>query len=266
MYQHKFIDRKEEIEILEKSYSKSEGNLFIIYGRRRVGKTELINRFINRRGIYFLATNEGDRENIRDFQRIISEFIGDSSLMSGQFQDWYSLFSMIVGNNSFQKKCSEFKFIIAIDEFPYLIEANRSIPTIFQKIYDLLLRRMNVMLILSGSSISIMENEVLSYKSPLYGRRTGQLRLNPLNFRYIKEFLNYNMADLCRTYFAIGGIPEYLFKSKQLLEQYPESTVTYAVFSKSGFTGNIKEIKKKAVLMDLNDMEKILFQNIEKSK
>ena len=483
MYQHKFIDRKEEIGILEKSYSKSEGNLFIIYGRRRVGKTELINRFINRRGIYFLATNEGDRENIRDFQRIISEFIGDSSLMSGQFQDWYSLFSMIVGNNSFQKKCSEFKFIIAIDEFPYLIEANRSIPTIFQKIYDLLLRRMNVMLILSGSSISIMENEVLSYKSPLYGRRTGQLRLSPLNFRYIKEFLNYNMVDLCRTYFAIGGIPEYLLKfepnltfqeniyqnilskgaplyeegefllrtelreprnyslilrsiahgnhtlgeicsytgmdksmvskyidvlmshelikpeipfgasdkfkrrlywisdpylsfwfrfvlpnkseiegyhmdelnkkflgnfevyageqfealmkdlvadgimgrtydnvarwwgrnkskrsgkdieeidivaysegrnellfaeckwtgkpvsvtivnrlklkSKQLLEQYPESTVTYAVFSKSGFTGNIKEIKKEAVLMDLKDVEKILFQNIEKAK
>ncbi|MCL5803154.1 MAG: ATP-binding protein [Candidatus Thermoplasmatota archaeon] len=483
MSQHKFIDRKEEIEILERSYSKGEGGLFIIYGRRRVGKTELISRFITGRGIYFMATNEGDRENIRDFQRIISEFIGDSSLRSGQFQDWYSLFSMIAGNSSFQKKCSEFKFIIAIDEFPYLIEANRSIPSIFQKVYDSLLRHMNIMLILSGSSISIMENEVLSYKSPLYGRRTGQLRLSPLNFRYIKEFLNYKMTDLCRTYFVIGGIPEYLLrfesdltfheniyrnilsrgaplyeegefllrtemreprnytlilrsiahgnhtlgeicsytgldksmvskyidvlmsleliepevpfgasdkfkrrlywisdpylsfwfrfvlpnkseiegshmrelnkeflnnfevyageqferlmkklvadgimgrtfdnvarwwgrngskrsgedieeidivaysegrnellfaeckwtskpvsvtivnrlklKSKQLLEQYPESKVTYAVFSKSRFTGDIKEVKKEAVLMDLDDMEKILFQNAEKSK
>ncbi|MHB1440770.1 MAG: ATP-binding protein [Cuniculiplasma sp.] len=212
MSQHKFIDRKEEIEILEKSYSRGGAGLFIIYGRRRVGKTELISKFIAGRGVYFLATNEGDRENIRDFQRIISEFIGDSSLRSGEFQDWYSLFSMIASNGPFQRKCSEFKVIIAIDEFPYLIEANRSIPSIFQKIFDSLLSRMNVMLILSGSSISIMENEVLSYKSPLYGRRTGQLRVNPLNFRYIKEFLNYNMFDLCRTYFTIGGIPEYILK------------------------------------------------------
>ncbi|EQD59868.1 ATPase domain protein, prokaryote domain protein, partial [mine drainage metagenome] len=112
MSQHKFIDRREEIEILEKTYSKGEGSLFIIYGRRRVGKTELISKFVTGRGIYFLATNEGDRGNIRDFQRIISEFLGDSSLGSGQFQDWYSLFSMIASNSSFQKKCSEFKLII----------------------------------------------------------------------------------------------------------------------------------------------------------
>ena len=212
MSQHNFIDREEEMEILEKSYSKGKGGLFIVYGRRRVGKTELISRFIGNRGIYFLATNEGDRENIRDFQRIISEFIGDSSINAGLFQDWYSLFSAIVNNSSFRRKCSLFKFIIAIDEFPYLIEANRSIPSIFQKIFDSLLIDQNVMLILSGSSISIMEGEVLSYKSPLYGRRMGQLRLNSLKFRYLKEFFHYDMTDLCRTYFTLGGIPEYLLK------------------------------------------------------
>ena len=148
MSQHNFIDREEEMEILEKSYSKGKGGLFIVYGRRRVGKTELISRFIGNRGIYFMATNEGDRENIRDFQRIISEFIGDSSINAGLFQDWYSLFSAIVNNSSFKRKCSLFKFIIAIDEFPYLIEANRSILSIFQKIFDSLLIDQNVMLIL----------------------------------------------------------------------------------------------------------------------
>ncbi|MHB8361347.1 MAG: ATP-binding protein [Thermoplasmataceae archaeon] len=212
MSQHEFIDRKEEMEILNKSYLKDDGGLFIIYGRRRVGKTELISRFAAGRGVYFLATNEGDRANIRDFQRIMSEFVNDSSLKSGQFQDWYSLFSVLASNSAFKRKCEESKVVIVFDEFPYLIEANRSIPSIFQKIYDSILTHMNVMFILSGSSISIMENEVLSYKSPLYGRRTGQLRLNPLKFRYLREFLNYDIADLFRTYFTLGGIPEYLLK------------------------------------------------------
>jgi Predicted ATPase (AAA+ superfamily) len=83
---------------------------------------------------------------------------------------------------------------------------------VFQKIYNTIIKQMNVMLILLGSSVSIMENEVLSYKSPLYGRRTGQLQLNPLKFRFLSRFLNYQFEDLCQTYFILGGVPEYLLK------------------------------------------------------
>ena len=212
MSQQKFVDRDRELKILEDAYSTREASLFILYGRRRVGKTELITRFIENRGFYFLATAEGDRENINNFKATVSRFLGDDSILSVQFEDWHSFFSILVSSSSFQSKAKRSKVIIAIDEFPYLIEANRAIPSVFQKIYDTILRQMNVMLILSGSSISIMENEVLSYKAPLYGRRTGQLLLNPLEFRFLASFLNYRFEDLCRTYFVLGGVPEYLLK------------------------------------------------------
>ncbi len=212
MSQQNFVNRIEEIEIFERAYSSKEASLFILYGRRRVGKTELINKFIGNRGVYFLATAEGDRENINNFKSSMSKFLEDDSISKANFDNWQSLFTVLVSSSSFQKKAKESKIIIAIDEFPYLIEANRTIPSVFQKIYDTILRQMNVMLILSGSSISIMENEVLSYKSPLYGRRTGQLKLKPLKFRYLAEFLEYEFEDLCKTYFVFGGIPEYLLK------------------------------------------------------
>ena len=212
MSQQNFVNRIEEIEIFERAYSSKEASLFILYGRRRVGKTELINKFIGNRGVYFLATAEGDRENINNFKSSMSKFLEDDSISKANFDNWQSLFTVLVSSSSFQKKAKESKIIIAIDEFPYLIEANRTIPSVFQKIYDTILRQMNVMLILSGSSISIMENEVLSYKSPLYGRRTGQLKLKPLRFRYLAEFLEYEFEDLCKTYFVFGGIPEYLLK------------------------------------------------------
>ena len=212
MSQQKFVNRVEEIEILEEAYSSREASLFILYGRRRVGKTELISKFIGNRGFYFLATAEGDRENINNFKASVSKFLKDDSIIRAGFDDWHSLFSVLASSNSFQAKASKSKIIIAIDEFPYLIEANRAIPSVFQKIYDTILRQLNVMLILSGSSISIMENEVLSYRSPLYGRRTGQLQLKPLKFRYLAEFVDYGFEDLCKTYFVFGGIPEYLLK------------------------------------------------------
>ncbi|MEM2122832.1 MAG: ATP-binding protein, partial [Candidatus Bathyarchaeia archaeon] len=82
----------------------------------------------------------------------------------------------------------------------------------FQKIYDLILKKLNIMLILCGSSVSVMETEVLSRRSPLYGRRTGQWQLNPLSFVNIKDFLNYDIEDQIKTWFVLGGIPEYLLK------------------------------------------------------
>lgn len=218
MSQQKFVDRIEEMKILEDARSAKGASLFILYGRRRMGKTELISKFVGDRGVYFLATTEGDGENIRSFKVIISKFLGDDSILKASFDDWHSFFSVLASSSSFQAKARRSKIIIAIDEFPYLIESNRAIPSVFQKIYDTILSKVNVMLILSGSSISIMENEVLSYKSPLYGRRTGQLKLNPLKFRHLAEFVDYEIEDLCNTYFVFGGVPEYLLKLDPDLE------------------------------------------------
>ena len=218
MSQQKFVDRIEEMKILEDARSAKGTSLFILYGRRRMGKTELISKFVGDRGVYFLATTEGDGENIRSFRVIISKFLGDDSILKASFDDWHSFFSVLASSSSFQAKARRSKIIIAIDEFPYLIESNRAIPSVFQKIYDTILSKVNVMLILSGSSISIMENKVLSYKSPLYGRRTGQLKLKPLKFRHMAEFVDYEIEDLCNTYFVFGGVPEYLLKLDPDLE------------------------------------------------
>ncbi len=197
------------MKIMEDAYSTRGSSLFVLYGRRRVGKTELISNFTGDRGVYFLATSEGDRENINSFKAIISKFLADDSILKANFDDWHSFFSVLVSSSSFQAKAKRSKIIIAIDEFPYLIQANRAIPSVFQKIYDSLLGQMNVMLVLSGSSISMMENEVLSYRSPLYGRRTGQLQLNPLKFRHLAEFVGYGFEDLCRTYFVFRSTRQY---------------------------------------------------------
>jgi uncharacterized protein len=104
------------------------------------------------------------------------------------------------------------KFVIIIDEFPFLIYNNRSIPSIFQKMWELDLKHENVMLILSGSAVSVMESEVLGNKSPLYGSRTGQWQVQPLDFIHLKDFLPYATKDLVRTWFVSGGIPDYLLK------------------------------------------------------
>jgi hypothetical protein len=109
MSQRKFVDRIEEMKILERGMSASGSSLFILYGRRRVGKTELISKFLRNRGVYFLATAEGDRENINSFKALMSKFLGDESILMANFEDWYSLFTVLASSSSFEAKAHESK-------------------------------------------------------------------------------------------------------------------------------------------------------------
>lgn len=214
MSQQKFVDREEEIEFLEEMYRSKKAEFIVIYGRRRVGKTELILNFLtSKKGIYFLASTEGDRENIRDFSSRVAKFINDESFSKLEFTDWYSIFETLFKHTSFDEILKQGKVILIIDEFPFLIYSNKAIPSIFQKIWELIIKKKNVMLILSGSAVSVMESQVLGYKSPLYGRRTAQWQLQPLDFFCMKEFLpNYKMEELAQVWFVVGGIPEYILK------------------------------------------------------
>jgi len=211
MSQH-FINRKNELEFLKKSYNSKGPEFIVIYGRRRIGKTELVLKFLkNHPGIYFLATKEGDRENIKNFATETGKYLNDENFSKTSFPDWISIFESLAKNINFAKR--QDKTIIIIDEFPFLINSNNAIPSIFQKIWEQTLKKENIMLILLGSSISIMESKVLGYKSPLYGRRTGQWQVEPLEFEFLKDFLpNYSTEDLINTWFAIGGMPAYLLK------------------------------------------------------
>ncbi|VVB96928.1 Archaea bacterial proteins of uncharacterised function [uncultured archaeon] len=211
MYQQKFINRKEELTFLEDKYKSSSPELIVIYGRRRVGKTELMLKFLKgKEGIYFLASTEGDRQNIKQFSVTTGKTIHDENFGIIEYPDWQSLFESLFKHKIFITKKE--KFVIIIDEFPFLIQSNRATPSIFQKIWDTGMKNENVMLILLGSAISVMETEVLGHGSPLYGRRTGQWQVQPLDIIHLKNFLPYSNEDLVKTWFVTGGIPEYILK------------------------------------------------------
>jgi len=201
------MDREKELEWLKKTYKNTQNSLLIIYGRRRVGKTELMKQFSKDKDhIYFLATTKSEQENLRDLQNIMADFLKDEIFKKIKFEGWEELFK------EFTKK-AEKPLITIIDEFPYLIEQNKAIPSIFQKIWDENLKNKQVMLILCGSSIGMMEIEVLGYKSPLYGRRTGQWKLEPFKFRELKQFFpNSSFEDRLQFFSFLDGIPEYLNK------------------------------------------------------
>ena len=165
-----FVDRIEDLTTLEEQFAEPEATFVVIYGRRRVGKTALITEFLkDKRGLYFLATEESEEQNRAAFQQQVAAFTNDSLLAQVRVDNWDVLFDRLTQ--------SEERLIIAIDEFQYLGKANPAFPSIFQRIWDTLLSHRNVMVILCGSLISLMEGQVLSYQSPLYGRRTAQIRM-----------------------------------------------------------------------------------------
>jgi len=225
-----FVDRNIELNFLEKKYLEARSQLIIIYGRRRIGKTELLLKFAKEKPyIYFLCEKSDTKMNIRKMARKAAEYLGKPGFGRIEFLDWEDFF-----REFFEWKKDEEKVIIILDEFPYLIEIDDSTLSIFQKIWDeYLSRRRDVMLILCGSSIGMMETEVLGYKSPLYGRRTGQWKLRELDIKYIREFVpGYDVEDILYVYGALGGIPAYLAKLDPSLQFY--DNVYKLFFNKGG--------------------------------
>lgn len=208
----KFVDRKNEIEFLNQEYNKDESSLIVLYGRRRVGKTSLIKEFgKNKNMIYFLATEESENQNIEMFKNTIASSINNELLSSITVDNWEILFKTIVD------KKSQDKIIIVLDEFQYLGKVNPSFPSIFQKIWDEILKDKNVMVILCGSLINMMESQTLNYTSPLYGRRTGQIKLKQIPFENYGDFFDKKMSEkeLIEKYAVTGGIPKYIESFKE---------------------------------------------------
>jgi len=198
-----FIDRENELAFLCSFHDEDESQLIVIYGKRRVGKTALVKEFSKERHhIYFLADKAPDRDQLRQLSEKVGLYFQDEFLLSRGFGTWYDFFGYIK---------SKGKVVIIFDEFPYLIESNPAIPSLFQKGWDEDLRQSGVFLILLGSSMGMMETEVLGHKSPLFGRRTGQLLVEPLSFESAKAFFPVLSTDLFMYFYgALGGTPAYL--------------------------------------------------------
>lgn len=198
-----FIDREKETAFLEGKYKDTRPQFIILWGKRRVGKTELVKHFIkNKPHIYFLAETTHEKEQLKRFSAIVGEFFKEPLLLTRGFDTWEESFKYI--------KEKKRKLILAIDEFPYLIQSNSGIPSLFQKAWDEYWSKGNICLILLGSSVGMMETEVLGYKSPLYGRRTGQWKIQPMSFFKITKFRQTkSFEDKALHYSVAGGIPAY---------------------------------------------------------
>lgn len=197
-----FVDRERELEYLNGIWEENAFRLVILYGRRRVGKTELLKKFLEgKRGAYILLTNESMRENIKYIKDALADALQEEYIRRLEVENLYDLFKFV----KFGKK----RFVIILDEFPFLMEINPGILATFQKIVDEILSKTNVMLILCGSSLSMMEQDVIGYRSPLYGRRINIWKVQPFDFKTIYTIMK-DIEKALEIYFIFGGIPYYL--------------------------------------------------------
>lgn len=213
-----FVDRENELESLEDEWEKTN-SFTVIYGRRRIGKTSLIKQFIKeKKHVYYLATELPIDLQFDDLQLQAGRELDDDLLKNQPFDRWEDFFNYI----------TKHEFILIIDEFPYLIEAEKAIPSIFQKGWDEYLKDSNIHFILCGSSISMMEDNILKSDSPLYGRKTSQVKLKELPIKSLKCFLPDHRPNEIIGYYSIyGGVPAYLetLDPKFNLEKNLEETV-----------------------------------------
>lgn len=226
-----FVDREAELQALEREYAREGSSFVVVYGRRRVGKTELISRFIrNRRSLYYLATEEPELQNLESFQSVAADFLQSDLLRAARLSRWEDVFREIA------RACgpTDERAVIVIDEFQYLGRANPAYPSIFQRIWDTMLKDANVMLVLCGSLISLMRDQVLSEESPLYGRRTAQIRMRQIPFSHYQEFLpGRSTRELVERYAVTGGVPKYIELFND--EKGVCSAISANVLDRSGF-------------------------------
>ena len=159
-----FINREVELSQLNQLYASRTAQLFVLYGRRRVGKTELLRAFcVDKPHLFFIATLSADAEQLASFSRQIWQSSHGAIEEGFTFPSWEATFRAL--------KTLSGRPVVVIDEITYLIEGNKALPSVIQKVWDEELRLSSVMLILCGSYIGVMEREILSYRAPLYGRR-----------------------------------------------------------------------------------------------
>ncbi len=203
-----FIGRQKELSLLEDAYATKQSALIPVYGRRRVGKSELILRFLGSKpGIYYRGKMAPAALQIREFLKEAARALDEPLLSSLTANSWSEVFAAVTN------KCkSRAKFVIVLDEFQWMVEASPELPSVLQENWDRSWKNSsNMVIILCGSYIGFMEREVLGRKSPLFGRRTAQILLRPFSYLEAAEFHpRWSLLNRALVYFICGGIPLYL--------------------------------------------------------
>lgn len=197
-----FYDRREELEALRSEYGTGRFSFVVVYGRRRVGKTELIKEFCEPRNhFYHLASQESPKTQR---EKLVEELATYRNDRTPRTDDWHDAVDYL------REVLAEEKLVVAVDEFPYLIESDETVVSAFQQLVDTVKDDSESMLLLCGSSISVMESEVLGHDSPLYGRRTSQIDLQPFSFGEALNVIDYSFEESVRSFAVTGGMPMYV--------------------------------------------------------
>jgi len=224
-----FINRENELKFLEEEYKRKTSSFSVIYGRRRVGKTALISKFIaNKPHIYLYITQSDFNSQLKNFINLIKPFVDkqiSEFLNFNSFEDAIEFLATLK---------LEQKLIFVIDEYQNLVYLDKSFSSKLQRLWDEKLQNSNIFLILCGSVLSMIQSEVLNYSSPLYGRRTSQIHLKALKFKHIQEFLpTLNKVEALKVYSSFGTIPKYLLEYDQNLSF--EQNIKQKILNKNAY-------------------------------
>lgn len=202
-----FVGREKELNILNNQFRSDKFEFTVIYGRRRVGKTAIINEFIkNKKAIYFTGVESNAKQNLQNLSQSILSFEQGMPIES-EFSSFQTALDFV-----FQKSLRE-RIVLVIDEYPYVAKSSNSLASTLQLLIDRYKDQSKLFLILCGSSMSYMEDHVLAYKAPLYGRRTAQIKVQPFDFfESCKYFNRFSAEDKALAYGIVGGTPQYLLQ------------------------------------------------------
>ncbi len=202
-----FIGRERELEMLHKLYASNHFEFVVVYGRRRVGKTALLSHFIeNKPGIYFMGVESNARQNLDNLSKSILEYtLGHG--VNTSFATFQDALEYVF------KLSLEQKIILVLDEYPYIARASKSLASTLQLLIDKYKDSSKLKLVLCGSSMSYIEDHVLSYKAPLYGRRTAQIKVQPFDFHEVCQcYPLFSAEEKAIAYGMVGGTPQYILQ------------------------------------------------------
>jgi uncharacterized protein len=205
-----FVSRERELALLDDLYHRPGAQFLILYGRRRIGKTALINhwgRELDEAYLYWMASQTSTTNQLRNFSQALFQFLNPETAVTPTFSypSWDAAFAEIA------RLATNKRVVIVLDEFTYVMQADPEVPSLIQKAWDHHLKESQVFLILMGSLAGIIQRSALDYQSPLYGRATARLKLQPLSFGALASMLpRFNSEQRVVAYTITGGVPAYI--------------------------------------------------------
>jgi len=220
-----------ELGLLADLYQRPGAQFLILYGRRRVGKTALITHWaggLSEPHLYWMASQTSAANQLRNFSQALFQFLNPGAAVTPTFSypTWDAAFAEVARLSAQQR------VTVILDEFTYVMQADPEVPSLIQKAWDHALKDSQAFLILTGSLAGVIQRTALDYQSPLYGRATARLKLQPLSFGALTEMLpNYDSEQRVAVYTITGGVPAYvnLFSdSLNILQNLQQRVVTPA--------------------------------------